>query len=839
MRYAGGMTKRDQRCGGVLAWWASLLVSLVMTSVALAGPPRVETALVLGPTGRGGRQIVSADALGARLVAGTLVRPEAGSAVVLADGSSRSWRAIELDGEGWARARELAGGWLWLTLRSDDERVWLLRLTGHGGVLVNGEPRAGDPYANGSVILPVLVRAGENEVLVRGARGDVRVGWEQPRSAVALEPTDATLPDAVVGRASGEMWAGVRVVNASAEWARGVRVRAEVDGRAVETAVAALAPLSTFKAPVRLPRIATGEVGERRVRLTVVGAEAGGTEVGVRVRGPGEVRRVTFVSGIDGSVQYYALREASGGAEGSGAGESPGIILTLHGASVEATNQAEAYTAKSWAHVVAPTNRRPFGFDWEDWGRVDAMEVLEEARRTLGVGAGAPVWLTGHSMGGHGTWIIGSQHGGMFRAIGPSAGWSTFWSYGGGPRPEASDAVGEVLLRASNASDTMLLTRNLAGRGVYVLHGDADDNVPVTQARGMLRALSEFHADLAYYERPGAGHWWGNECVDWPPMMAFFRERARAMPGEDRVVRLVTVDPSIASRRAWVGVLAQVRALAPSEAEAGIEGRAGERIVLRTSNVRAVEVDVEAARAAAGSSSAARVIVADGTEVSVEGNGVVTLVREGEGWARAAEWPAGLKGPQRGSRFREVFGRRVVLVVGTRGGPDERAWSLARARFDAETFWYRGNGALEIVTDLEFLEGDFSGRSVVLYGDSEGNAAWGPLLEGSPISVEPGVVTVGDRRLEGTDLAVMFVRPRPGCAVSRVGVIAGTGPIGRRLVDRTAVFLSGSHTPDWVVVGPEAMRIGLGGVRAAGFFAYDWTLGEDAVFREAPAEGGR
>ena len=24
------------------------------------------------------------------------------------------------------------------------------------------------------------------------------------------------------------------------------------------------------------------------------------------------------------------------------------------------------------AEVVAPTNRRPFGFDWQDWGRLDA-----------------------------------------------------------------------------------------------------------------------------------------------------------------------------------------------------------------------------------------------------------------------------------------------------------------------------------------------------------------------------------------------------------------------------------------------------------------------------------
>ena len=55
----------------------------------------------------------------------------------------------------------------------------------------------------------------------------------------------------------------------------------------------------------------------------------------------------------------------------------PALFLSVHGASVEATNQARAYAQKDWGHLVAPTNRRPYGFSWEDWGRMDALEVLE------------------------------------------------------------------------------------------------------------------------------------------------------------------------------------------------------------------------------------------------------------------------------------------------------------------------------------------------------------------------------------------------------------------------------------------------------------------------------
>src|SRR5437588_9618238 len=52
-------------------------------------------------------------------------------------------------------------------------------------------------------------------------------------------------------------------------------------------------------------------------------------------------------------------------------------------------------------------------------------------------------------------------------------------------------------------SDTLTLVPNLDALGVFVLHGDQDDNVPVAQARTMRKALADFHHDFVYYERPG------------------------------------------------------------------------------------------------------------------------------------------------------------------------------------------------------------------------------------------------------------------------------------------------------------------------------------------------
>ncbi len=116
----------------------------------------------------------------------------------------------------------------------------------------------------------------------------------------------------------------------------------------------------------RAPK-ATGGV-KAIVTLLDNGAERSSLDLNLNVKTPQDAHKRTFVSEIDGSVQYYGLREAVPGKPGD---PLPGIVVTCHGASVEAEGQAGAYGKKSWLHLIAPTNRRPYGFDWEDFGRAD------------------------------------------------------------------------------------------------------------------------------------------------------------------------------------------------------------------------------------------------------------------------------------------------------------------------------------------------------------------------------------------------------------------------------------------------------------------------------------
>ncbi|HEV8000181.1 MAG TPA: hypothetical protein VGP63_09900, partial [Planctomycetaceae bacterium] len=166
----------------------------------------------------------------------------------------------------------------------------------------------------------------------------------------------------------------------------------------------------------------------------------------------------------------------------------------------------------------------------------------------------------------------------------------------------------------------------------------------------------------------------------------------------------------------------------------------------------------------------------------------------------------------------------VLFVVGTKGSAEENAWALRKARFDAENFWYRGNGYIQVMFDSSFDPAKDPNRNVVLYGNADTNAAWSALLGKSPVQVTSGSIKVGGRETKGDNLGCLFVRPRPGSDVASVGAVSGTGVKGMRLTDRLPFFVSGVGYPDCVLFGPDALLKGLAGVKAAGFFGNDWSV---------------
>ncbi len=790
--------------------------------------------LAIGPFGRSRRAAFAVDPVRAKLIVDGSISPSVGDVIQGPDDTTHTWEPIEVGENGAFGGRVTRGGYINISVSMPEPATMMLEASGHSVVFVNGRPRAGDPYGTGFVHLPITLEAGRNDLLFKCGRGQMRARLTEPKQAVWIQTSDATLPDLLVSEAVDTVGA-VLVANASATTLNDLvlEVHSADDSVRGVRRVGPILAHSLRKLPLSLEGAAPTEAGNIELRVTLYTDRSNEKLIlaeqtfSLAVRNEFATIRRTFVSDIDGSVQYFAVKRAHPSSQTED--EHHALILTLHGAGVQATGQANSYATKTWAHIVAPTNRRPFGFDWEDWGRIDAMEVLDHATRMLEADP-SRVYLTGHSMGGHGAWQVGATFPDRFAAIAPSAGWTSFWSYSGAREYSAEHSMEAIFKRATRASDTLALSKNYQQLGVYILHGGGDRNVPADQARGMLAHLEKFHTNVAYHEQEGAGHWWdasdaaGVDCVDWAPMMDFFAHQRRPELHEVREIDFTTVNPAINGQYQWAAIEAQQKSLEPSHIQIRVDPHR-RRFVGVTSNVSRLTLDL--AVLAPGEPA---YIGLDGQQplelAWPTGDAHVSLRRADDLW-QPAELDAAGKGRHRAGPFKHAFTNNAILVYGTQGSDAEDAWAFTKARFDAERFWYRGNGSFEIVSDQDFDAKANPDRNVVLYGNADTNAAWDHVLAHSPIQLTGGSITVGDWSSTNEHLGVLFVAPRHGSDRALVGVIGGNDLIGMRATDTLRYFTSGVAYPDFAVFGPDVYLETLDGVRIAGFFDESWAVAAD------------
>ncbi len=783
------------------------------------------------------RSLLTIDPVEALVAAGRWKVPKPGESVILSNSETAKWERITADPNGWFIGPALGDGYVFAQVRSEKERVMILNGLGDAYAFVNGELRMGGKYAVKETYeswephfdygqVPILLKKGDNHFLFRCTRGRLKIILSTPAAPILLNGKDVTVPDLLVGEPT-EAWGSIVVMNGTSWVQRTLVITASGEGlEPTTTEIGIIQPYSVRKVGFLLKGSAPAQPGKWPMTLTLADRSKPdqpafhSLTLRMDCKSPLLNHKRTFRSAIDGSIQHYAVNPA----QNRDPEFKPALVLSVHGAGVEAVNQTGSYESKSWAHIVAPTNRRPYGFDWEDWGRLDALEAMADFTRRYSYDP-RRVYLTGHSMGGHGAWILGALFPDKFAAIGPSAGWISFRTYASRQKEEGPTELEKMAARPLLQGDTLALVRNTANFGVYILHGEKDESVPVAQSRQMAKTLAEFHRDFVYHEEKDASHWWdksdepGTDCVDWPPMFDFFARRCLPPQQIVRDVEFATANPGISARCRWARIDAQAEPLRLSTVRLRLDPGL-KRFSGTTENAARLALDLSAL----GRPNTVAVDI-DGQKLTATSlQDTLWLYKKAGSWTVGEPPSPSLKGEHRNGPFKDAFRHRMVFVYGTRGSAEENAWAFGKARFDAENFQYQGNGSVEILSDIEFRPESFPDRNVILYGNASTNRAWKSVLAGDAVLVDRGYVKVGEKRIVGKDLASLFIRPRSGSDVACVGVVAGTGIQGMRLTNTRPYLLAGYALPDMIVFNTEVVTGGGRGIKLAGFFGLDWSV---------------
>lgn len=781
--------------------------------------------LLVGSCHQYGREGLFTDQFAYRYFSGNFQKPFAGQVLYTNDKNQAiSWKPIQADSAGRFTSRDAASGYLYLTYNSTREQSALINISGHSMVYFNGEPHAGDIYGSNWLYIPVKLKKGENEFYIRTSRymfSGITAKLVFLEKEIIINTEDPTLPHVVLGQNNEPQWGGVVVINASNKPITGATFQTILNGKKIEVPIPAIAPLSSRKVPFKLDGSGITQKGTYNCDVILVykGKILDSKTVSIEAATPQDHYSNTFLSNIDGSVQYYGVSPQSKTSDSPSA-----LFLSVHGAGVEAIGQARAYKQKDWGNLVAPTNRRPRGFNWEDWGRIDALEVLDIAVKKFNPDP-QRIYLTGHSMGGHGTWYLGATYPGKWAAIAPCAGYPSLMAYGSAdgkiPQPSENE-LEKNLFRASNGSNVLQLLKNYNASGIYIHHGDSDKVVSVDYARQMRAELSNFHKDFSYFEYPGGSHWFGDQSVDWAPLFDFFKWHTIPHDSTRNVIEFSTANTAISASYYWATILQQSESLKYSRYKLtrNIEKNT---IIGTTENVSILAIDVASFKTNSNIS-----LSIDGQSFEIEkGEGSSKIyLHKNDKWAIGKVPDEFQKGIVRNGTFKEPFNNRMVFVYGTSGTTEENNWAFNKARFDAETWYYRGNGAVDMISDKEFNPASYPDQGIIIYGNATTNSAYNKLLTNCPILVKRGSISFGKEILKGNDLGAYFMWPRNDSKIASVAVITGTGIQGMHAADANQYFSGGSGFPDYMIFSTDLVKEGIKGLKFAGFFNNSWELSD-------------
>jgi pimeloyl-ACP methyl ester carboxylesterase len=483
--------------------------------------------------------------------------------------------------------------------------------------------------------------------------------------------------------------------------------------------------------------------------------------------------RLAYRDEVDGSAQF-ALAYLPGGYDPA---KKWPLVVKLHGYNPANPEYVRWWGVDSRHHALADTEynghqgviyMEPRGRGNTSYigiGDQDVVRVIQLAKERFNVDEDR-VYLMGDSMGGWGTWNVGTRHPDLFAAIAPIFGGVDYHSQ---LSAEALAKLTPLARYFQETASSWSMAESLVNMPIFVHHGDVDKSVNVDWSRYGVRLLQRWGYNIRYEELPGYGH---EDLNRWADIFNWFLEHRReANPAR---VRLHTAELKNGSAY-WARI---DQAVSPGDfMTLDAEITDPNTIRLDTRNVATVTL------------SPVSPLIDRDKPVTVNWNGVAREAAFDGGRLRLGEAPASTEKNSRiAGPVNDVFTTPFAIVTGTSASDPEMKQLCAQKAEALAAAWKNWQRVpARVFKDSELTDADAARYSLLLIGGADANLVTRKLADRIPLEVSADHVKVGSRSFVVADARVQLIYPNPLNKQRYVVVVAATSAAGMYFVNPNEV----------------------------------------------------